>query len=133
MYDTGHCSCHLAQRAGKSRFFSVLPELIYFPTWHPAVPDIPIIAIRSLAVWSKLLTLITRLKHLHSKNLVPDGSRRMPGVISFTPRARRPPLALIAHAILAILLASVMAATFAGRRASNAVSQGRCSVPWILA
>jgi hypothetical protein len=34
---------------------------------------------------------------------------------------------------LAILLASAMAATFVGRRASNAVSQGRCLVPWILA
>jgi hypothetical protein len=42
-------------------------------------------------------------------------------------------LAIIAHAILAILLASAMAATFVGRRASSAVSQGRCPVPWILA
>jgi len=38
----------------------------------------------------------------------------------------------MAHAILAILLASAIAATFVGRRASNAVSQGRCLVPWIL-
>jgi hypothetical protein len=37
-------------------------------------------------------------------------------------------LAIIAHAILAILLASAMAATFVGRRASSAVSQGRCPV-----
>jgi hypothetical protein len=37
----------------------------------------------------------------------------------------------MAHAILAILLASAIAATFLGRRASNAVSQGRCLVPWI--
>src|SRR5271163_839736 len=36
---------------------------------------------------------------------------------------------MIAHAILAILLASAMAATFVGRRASNAVSHGRCLVP----
>jgi hypothetical protein len=39
----------------------------------------------------------------------------------------------MAHAILAILLASAIAATFVGRRANNAVSQGRCFVPWILA
>ena len=39
----------------------------------------------------------------------------------------------MAHAILAILLASAIAATFAGRRANNAVSQGRCLMPWILA
>ena len=45
----------------------------------------------------------------------------------------RSPLAIIAHAILAILLASAIAATLVGRRASNAVSQGRCLVPWILA
>jgi hypothetical protein len=34
----------------------------------------------------------------------------------------------MAHAILAILLASAMAATLVGRRASSAVSQGRCPV-----
>src|SRR4029077_21039581 len=45
----------------------------------------------------------------------------------------RSPLAITAHAILAILLASAMAATLVGRRANNAVNQGRCLVPWILA
>src|SRR5262249_22984494 len=39
----------------------------------------------------------------------------------------------MAHAILAILLASAIAAILVGRRANNAVSQGRCLVPWILA
>jgi hypothetical protein len=39
----------------------------------------------------------------------------------------------MAHAILAILLASAIAATLVGRRANNVVSQGRCLVPWILA
>ena len=43
------------------------------------------------------------------------------------------PLTIIAQAILAILLASAMAATLVGRRTSNAVSQGRRLVPWILA
>jgi len=38
----------------------------------------------------------------------------------------------LAHAILAILLASAIAATLVGRRANKAVSQGRCLVPWIL-
>src|SRR5262245_22133107 len=42
-------------------------------------------------------------------------------------------LAITAHAILAILLASEIAATLVGRRANNAVSQGQCLVPWILA
>ena len=38
----------------------------------------------------------------------------------------------MAHAILAILLASAIAATFVGRRANNALSQGRCLVPMDL-
>jgi len=39
----------------------------------------------------------------------------------------------MAQAILVILLASAIAATFVGRRANNALSQGRCLVAWILA
>ena len=42
-------------------------------------------------------------------------------------------LTIMAQTIRAILLASAMAATLVGRRANNAVSQGRCLVPWILA
>ena len=42
-------------------------------------------------------------------------------------------LAIIAQAIRASLLASAMAATLVGRRASSVVSQDRCRVPWILA
>src|ERR1700735_4847731 len=42
-------------------------------------------------------------------------------------------LTIMAQAILAILLASAMAAILVGRRVNNAVSQGRCLVPWILA
>src|SRR5476649_3024 len=45
----------------------------------------------------------------------------------------RSPLAIMAQTIRAILLASAIAATLTGRRASNAVSQGRCLVPLILA
>jgi hypothetical protein len=37
------------------------------------------------------------------------------------------------HAILSSLLASAIAATLVGLRASSAVSRGRCLVPWILA
>ena len=43
------------------------------------------------------------------------------------------PLAIMAQTMRAILLASAMAAILVGRRANNAVSQGRCLVPWILA
>src|SRR4051812_5537699 len=45
----------------------------------------------------------------------------------------RSPLTIMAQTILASLLASAIAATLVGRRASKAVSQGRCLVPWILA
>src|ERR1700693_843263 len=38
----------------------------------------------------------------------------------------RSPLAIMAQTIRAILLASAIAATLVGRRASRAVSQGRC-------
>jgi len=43
------------------------------------------------------------------------------------------PLAIMAHAILAILLASATATTLVDCRANNAASQGGCLVPWILA
>ena len=65
-------------------------------------------------------------------------SRRLSGAVRITPQVRWVPC--IARPwpswprpFCAILLASAMAATFVGRRASNAVSQGRCLVPWILA
>src|SRR5262245_59699567 len=45
----------------------------------------------------------------------------------------RSPLAIMAQAIRASLLASAIAATLVGRRASNAVSHGRCLLPWALA
>ena len=45
----------------------------------------------------------------------------------------RSPLAIMAQTIRASLLASAIAATLVGFRANNAVSQGRCPVPWILA
>src|SRR3954470_11323868 len=44
----------------------------------------------------------------------------------------RSPLAIMAQAIRAILFASAIAATFVGRLANNAVSHGRCLVPWIF-
>ena len=40
---------------------------------------------------------------------------------------------IMAQTIRAILLASAITATLVGRLASNAVSQGRCLVPWTLA
>jgi hypothetical protein len=64
-------------------------------------------------------------------------SRWMSGAISLSRKRDGLLVALtLGHhrqAIRAILLASAMAAIFVGRRANNAVSQGRCLLPWILA
>jgi hypothetical protein len=62
-----------------------------------------------------------------------DTRRDLVQAASATGSLYRLPVAIIAHAILAILLASAIAATLVGRRISNAVSQGRCLVPCILA
>src|SRR5665811_1679502 len=70
------------------------------------------------------------LSNLH---ITPDVRRDLVYAASARGCLYRSPLAIIAQAIRAILLASAMAATLVGRRASNAVSQGRCLVPWILA
>ena len=67
-------------------------------------------------------------------HITPDDSQRdLYYAASATGSLYRSPLAIMAQAILAILLASATAATFVGRRANNAVSQGRCLAPWILA
>src|SRR5436189_6070697 len=66
-------------------------------------------------------------------HITPDVRRDLVYAASATGSLYRSPLAIMAHAIRAILFASAMAATFVGRRASNAASHGRCLVPWILA
>src|SRR6188768_1206036 len=66
-------------------------------------------------------------------HITPDVRRDLVYAASAAGSLYRSPLAIIAQAIRAILLASAMAATLVGRRASNAVSHGRCLVPWIFA
>ena len=65
------------------------------------------------------------LNHRISALPVVDRSGKLVGIVSEGDLVRR-------AAILASLLASATA-TLVGFRASNAVSQGRCFVPWILA
>jgi hypothetical protein len=65
--------------------------------------------------------------------ITPDARRDLVYRASATGFLYRSSLAIMAQAIRAILLASAMAATLVGRRPNNAVSQGRCPVPWILA
>ena len=91
--------------------------------------------------WHKWVVLIagstgSALRAVRPPNLhiTPDDSQRdRYYAASATGSLYRSPLAIMAQAILAILLASAMAATLAGLRASNAASHGRCLVPWILA
>ena len=66
-------------------------------------------------------------------HIAPVVRRDLVYAASATGSLYRSPLTIMAQTIRAILLASAIAATFAGRRASNAVSHGRCWVPWILA
>ena len=70
------------------------------------------------------------LSNLH---ITPGARRDLVYAASATGCLYRSPLAIMAQAIRASLLASAMAATLVGRRANSAVSQGRCLVPWILA
>ena len=70
---------------------------------------------------------------LSNRHVTPDARRDLIHAASATGSLYRSPLVIIAHAIRAILLASAIAATLVGRRANNAVSQGRFLVPWIFA
>src|ERR1035438_3730268 len=90
--------------------------------------------------WHKWVVLIAgspcsgfravRPPNLH---ITPDIRRDLVYRASATGFLYRSPLAIMAQAIRAILLASAMAATLVGLRVNHAVSQGRCPVPWILA
>src|SRR4249920_2672744 len=66
-------------------------------------------------------------------HITPNVRRDLGYAASATGSLYRSPLTIMAQTIRAILLASAIAATLVGRRASNAVSHGRCLVPWILA
>src|SRR6266542_5507850 len=55
-----------------------------------------------------------------NRHITPDVRRDLVYAASATGSRYRSPLAIIAQAIRAILLASAMAATFVGRRANNA-------------
>ena len=66
-------------------------------------------------------------------HITPVARRDLVYRASATGSLYRSPVAIMAQTIRAILLASAIAATLVGRLASNAVSQGRCLVPWTLA
>src|ERR1700745_4332062 len=106
----------------------------------PSADQVPIRSTHSTMRWHKWVVLIagstgTALRAVRPPNLhiTPDCGRDLIHAASAAGSLYRSPLAIMAHAIRAILLASAIAATLVGRRAINAVSQGRCLVPWILA
>src|SRR5674536_399037 len=106
----------------------------------PSADQVPVISTHSTMRWHRWVVQIagstgSALRAVCPPNLhiTPVVRRDLVYAASATGSLYRSPLPIIAHAIRAILLASAMAATFVGRRASNAVSQGRRLVPWILA
>src|ERR1700677_3033175 len=106
----------------------------------PSADQVPVNNTHSTMRWHKWVVLIagstgSALRAVHPPNLhiTPVIRRDLVHRASATGFLYRSPLAIMAQAMRAILLASAMAATFVGRRANNAVSQGRCPVPWIFA
>src|SRR5258705_6545432 len=106
----------------------------------PSADQVPIESPHSTMLGGNWVVLIagstgSALRAVRPPNLhIPPVARRdLVYRASATGSLYRSPLAIMAQTIRAILLASAIAATLVGRRASNAVSQGRCLVPWLLA
>ena len=106
----------------------------------PSADQVPVNKAHSTMRWHEWVVLIagstgSALRAVRPPNLhiTPVIRRDLVYRASATGSLYRSPLAIMAQTIRAILLASATAATLAGFRASKAVSQGRCLVPWILA
>src|SRR6202140_3869483 len=106
----------------------------------PSADQVPTKLSHSTMLWHKWVVLIagstgSALRAVRPPNLhiTPGARRDLAYRASATGSLYRSPLTIMAQPIRAFLLARALAATFVGRRASKAVSQGRCLVPWILA
>src|SRR5258706_3755372 len=106
----------------------------------PSADQVPTKLSHSTMLWHEWVVLIagstgSALRAVRPPNLhiTPVVRRDFVYRASATGSLYRSPLAIMAHTIRAILLASAIAATFVGRRASKAASHGRCLVPWSLA
>src|SRR5947199_10820681 len=106
----------------------------------PSADQVPVKNTHSTMRWPKWVVLIagstgSALRAVRPPNLhiTPDVRRDLVYAASAMGSLYRSPLAIIAQAIRAILLASAIAATLGGRRANSAGSQGRCLVRWMLA
>ena len=100
----------------------------------PSADQVPTNNSHSRMLWHMWVVLIAgstgsaitgavRPPNLH---ITPVARRDLVYRASATGSLYRSPLAMMAQTIRAILLASAIAATLVGRRASKAVSQGRC-------
>src|SRR6476646_6951425 len=103
----------------------------------PSADQVPTKSSHSTMLWHKWVVLIAgstgsalRAVRPPNRHITPVIRRDLLYAASATGSLYRSPLTIMAQTIRAILLASAIAATFVGRRASKAVSQGRCSVPW---
>src|SRR6202162_284490 len=106
----------------------------------PSADQVPVKNTHSTMLWPEWVVLIagstgSALRAVRPPNLhiTPDVRRDLVYAASATGSLYRSPLTIMAQTIRAILLARAIAATFVGRRTSNAVSQGRCLVLLILA
>ena len=123
-----------------SHVFGLLMRLTRPLAIMPSADQVPTNNSHSRMPWHMWVVLIagstgSALRAVRPPNLhiTPVARRDLVYRASATGSLYRSPLAIMAQTIRAILLASAIAATFVGRRASKAVSQGRCLVPWILA
>src|SRR5579864_4242412 len=97
----------------------------------PSADQVPVKTAHSMMRWHKWVVLIAGSTGSALRAVRPPNLHITPGVrrdlvyrASATGFLYRSPLAIMAQAIRATLF---------GRRPNNAVSQGRCPVPWILA
>jgi hypothetical protein len=104
----------------------------------PSADQVPTNSSHSTMLWHKWIVLIARstgsaLRAVRPPNLqiTPVARRDLVYAASATGSLYRSPLTIIAQTIRAIRVGERDG--LCRRRASNAVSQGRCLVPWILA
>src|SRR5712672_2331501 len=123
-----------------SHVFGLLMRFTRPQAIMPSADRVPTNNSHSRMLWHKWVVLIagatgSALRAVRPPNLhiTPVIRRDLVYAASATGSLYRSPLTIMAQTIRASLLASAIAATFVGRRASKAVSQGRCLVPWILA
>src|SRR6267154_5474833 len=106
----------------------------------PSADQVPVKSPHSTMRWHGWVVLIAgstgsalRAVRPPTLHITPVVRRDLVYCASATGSLYRSPLPIMAQTIRASLLASAIAATLVGRRSNNAVSQGRCLAPWILA